>query len=72
MSDPCTCSECNAKQNRIAAFGAIRRAAAVARDHDKSARFYNEQGNSEGRVLGGILARNTRRAIRAAIGSDKA
>lgn len=71
MSDPCTCEACNTKQNRILAFGAIRRAAAAARHHD--------------RVCLDALARNKelicerheenaeaiREAIRAAIGSDK-
>lgn len=55
MSDPCTCSDCNAKANRIAAFGAIRRAAQETRDW--------EAFGGDGHPI--------RRAIRAAIGSDK-
>ena len=62
MRDPCTCCECNAKQNRIAAFAAIRRAAEVARWNDAT-----QAGNNPMSVVGDRI----RDAIRAAIGSDK-
>ena len=55
--DVCTCAKCNAKANRIAAFGAIRRAAAHARTSDSWDPYH-------GHLI--------REAIRAAIASDKA
>ena len=58
MSDPCTCADCNAKANRIAAFGALRRAAEVIREAERLHLCKYE-------------ANYIRRAIRAAIGSDK-
>ena len=70
MSDPCTCSECNAKKNRIASFGAIRRAATLARTNDKIARRYAWEGDPQAFAFR-MAANDIRRAIRAAIGSDK-
>jgi hypothetical protein len=69
MSDPCTCSECNAKQNRIAAFGAIRRAATLARTNDKVARHYAWEGDPQAYAFR-MAANNVRRAIRHAIGDE--
>lgn len=40
MSEPCTCERCIAKQARVLAFGAIRRAVSVARKHDARAEKY--------------------------------
>lgn len=56
-------------RSRIAAFGAIRRAAEVARDYDFIARHYDYewQGRHAKDAADGV-----RRAIRAAIGSPKA
>lgn len=74
MSDPCTCSECNAKQNRIVAFGAIRRAAEIARHHEWEARIIELGATDFAKRLAAehfCLAKAVRRAIRAAIGSDK-
>lgn len=67
MSNPCTCSECNTKQNRIAAFGAIRRAAILARINDKIARRYAWEGDPQAFAFR-MAANDIRRAIRVAIG----
>jgi hypothetical protein len=71
MSEPCTCPHCNAKQNRIAAYGAIRRAATVARQNDKAARHFAWEGDSQAYAFR-MAAVNVRRAIRAAIRSAAA
>ena len=82
MSDPCTCSWCNAKKNRIAAFGAIRRAAEVARQFDHDAEVLRQRCHAivDGKDSGDVAILNryqgeskinaaiVRRAIRAAIG----
>ena len=67
MSDPCTCEQCNAKQNRIAAFKAIRRAATIARENDKFASHF-ACGNDPPAYAFRVAAINVRRAIRRAIG----
>ena len=75
MTDDCTCANCNTKRNRIAAFGAIRRAEAVARHHDYEARIVECASTDFAKRLAAehfCLGRAVRRAIRAAIGSDKA
>jgi len=81
-ADPCTCERCCRK----AAFGAIRRAAAVARQFDHDAELLRQRCHSiiDGKDVGDIALLNrynleskndaaiVRRAIRAAIGSEKA
>jgi len=64
MSDICMCSLCRERAEaycRVAAFGAIRRAAEEARDVDCPCGCH-----------GDLDAKAMRRAIRAAIGSPKA
>ena len=68
MSDPCTCAECNAKQNRIHAFGAMRRATEIARRYDNAEREMAARNYYEAAGVYGRYAENIRRAIRAAIG----
>ena len=68
MSDPCTCLDCNAKANRIAAFGAIRRAVEVARECEATGW---EQTTLGLQWAWWNKAHEIRRAIRAAIGSDR-
>ena len=61
--------------NRIIAFGAIRRAAEVARHHDCEARIIECGSTDFANRLAAehfCLAKAVRRAIRAAIGLDKA
>jgi hypothetical protein len=67
-ADPCTCQRCCRK----AAFGAIRRAVEVVREYEMYARTSYEWGNTEMGHRWMWCAQNTRIAIRAAIGSDKA
>lgn len=55
---------------RLAAFGAIRRAVEMARNHDKVARHYAWEGDPQAHVWR-TAAISIRRAIRAAIGSEK-
>lgn len=60
---------------RVLAFGAIRRAAAVARHHDHEARIIECASTDFSQRLAAehfCLSQAIRRAIRAAIGSDKA
>lgn len=64
----------NEYESRVAAFGAIRRAAAVARHHDYEARIVECASTEFTKRLAAehfCLGREIRRAIRAAIGSDK-
>lgn len=68
-ADVCTCPKCNAKANRIAAFGAIRRAAEIMRWHEANAKRL-ERLRPDG--LNEYEAQAIRRAIRAAIRSPKA
>lgn len=70
MTDDCTCANCNTKRNRIAAFGAIRRAAEVARSYDAAAITVSHRSESEADVFVS-MGDGVRRAIRAAIGSPK-
>ena len=67
-ADVCTCAKCNAKANRIAAFGAIRRAAEVARRIERDT-TWDDVDDGLGDL---ITAAGIREAIRAAIGSQKA
>lgn len=80
MSDPCTCAECNAKQNRIHAFGAIRRAVLTARHFDAKARnarktlAHRTPDTDTGIAIATIdtaelIADSVRYSIRTAIGS---
>lgn len=69
MTDDCTCANCNAKRNRIAAFAAIRRAAAVARDADRLARVVDDKAWASRLYR---EAAGARAAIRAAMESDTA
>ena len=58
---------------RIAAFGAIRRAAEIAREHDLQAKLYRNDESEPWRDIEELqCARAVRAAIRAAIGSEKA
>lgn len=71
MTDDCTCAKCNNKRNRTAAFGAIRRAAEVARGLEAHKRgeigaMHDHTHWDEAQAIA------IRRAIRAAIGSPKA
>jgi len=56
---------------RTEAFAAIRRAAEIARISDRVARHYAWEGNPQAYAFR-IAANDVRRAIRAAIGSEKA
>lgn len=67
MTDDCTCANCNAKRNRIAAFGAIRRAVTHARALDRLAAW----GGNAQQFTDRYAALQIRNAIRLAIGSDK-
>ena len=61
--------EWEAQQSRIAAFGAIRRAVAFARDLDAAAALCTAAPRSAVEMR--LEARAVRHAIRVAIGSDK-
>ncbi len=69
MTDDCTCSKCNDKRNRIAAFGAIRRAATHARNLERLAA--GAWGGNAQQFTDRYSAHQIRNAIRLAIGSDK-
>ena len=56
---------------RILAFGAIRRAAAVARGLDDRSAETFAYGNKVQAIADGMSSHDIRRAIRAAIGSEK-
>jgi hypothetical protein len=67
-ADTCTCTDCI----RIVAFGAIRRAAAVARRCDRSAENYSQVDHYRVAVaVSRDRADAIRHAIRAAIESEK-
>lgn len=68
MTDDCTCANCNTKRNRIAGFGAIRRAAQVARRIERDT-TWDDVDDGLGDL---ITAAGIRQAIRAAIRSPKA
>ena len=57
---------------RVEAFAAIRRAAAVARGLDDRSAETFAYGNKVQAIADGMSSHNIRRAIRAAIGSEKA
>ena len=62
------------EHQRLAAFGAIRRAAEVARHHDNEGRIIECASTDFAKRLAAehfCLGKAVRRAIRAAIGSDK-
>ena len=72
-ADPCTCAKCNTKRNRILAFGAIRRAASIAREWETRA---DDVGldiahGGEGWTEFTTVADEIRYAIRRALGTDE-
>ena len=70
-AEVCRCERCYRKE----AFGAIRRAAAVARHHEREAKVIGCGSTDFAQRLASehvCLAQAARRAIRAAIGSEKA
>ena len=71
-AEVCTCAKCTAKRNRIAAFGAIRRAVSVARLYDNPDELFGPCADDAAKLDFDMTARTVRCAIRAAIGSDKA
>ena len=66
------CRKRAAAYARIEAFAAIRRAAAIARYAEEDAIILGRQGDSTFAAYAESEALGIRRAIRAAIGSDKA
>lgn len=68
-AEPCTCAKCNAKANRVAVFGGIRRAVDLARTLDQLAHTHGVQPRSAFEMR--LQASAIRHGIRAAIGSDK-
>jgi hypothetical protein len=69
MSDPCTCPHCNAKQNRIEAYGAIRRVLTLVRHRERE---YRIQGNYAVGIEHAVRGNAMRCALRVAIGPVKA
>ena len=58
-------------RSRIEAFGAIRRAAAEARECDAAQRAFWDVGDGQNAFVWSCRASSVRRAIRAAIGTEK-